>query len=78
MFAMSAWDEPVNYFAHPTEKEEEQAERLEMSSDFLKGVLDQLYGKEPFDEHMLEFRLEELCGFLNVTLPRTPLRVQRI
>lgn len=40
--------------------------KLDNAKDFLTGIMDQLYGKEKFDLALLEFRLDELCHYLDV------------
>lgn len=51
--------------------------KIEDIKDFMKGAIDQIYGQEEYDEHTLEFYLEEICNKLNIKFPKTNIQIQK-
>jgi len=71
---MYFYDEP---YAEPecaccNEKDKERENALE----FMQGIIDQLYGKERFDEATLENCLDEAAHFFDLKLPKETLAVR--
>jgi len=50
---------------------------VEKAQEYLKGILDQLYGYEEINVELLENNLDELSHLLGVELPGGILSVQR-
>jgi hypothetical protein len=56
---------------------EDKKNKLDNAADFLKGVLNQLYGAEDFEGDRLEYCLDELCTYLGVKIPDGDLMIKQ-
>lgn len=68
------YDEQPEYTCNDCD---EKQSKLEDAQDFLKGIVDLLYGDKQFDLNHFEFCLDNLCSQLNVKLPDGDLVLHR-
>lgn len=56
---------------------EDAANKEYYSKQFLQSIVGMLYCKEAFDEDQFITDLDELCGYLDVSMPLTDLQIQK-
>lgn len=71
---MFYYDEP--YEEHCCVYCEEHDTAKQDTTEFMLGILEQLYGKERYDDAMLENCLDEVAAYFGLKLPQTKLAIK--
>jgi hypothetical protein len=77
-YAPDSWYEPDCEPDYECSHCDEKEKTLDNSKEFLESIVSMLYSKEPLDLLAFENHLDELCSYMDVTIDKGDLQVQRL